>query len=109
MRLRYLVNDQYESNKIMIWKFIHLSCTPLHLLHDIQAAVDNELVHMSCLLCEPRNAISSLFCGTKFIFEEGVILGANNGEVIRHCRFVLEVGVVVVWMRSWGKVERSMM
>jgi hypothetical protein len=60
---------------------LHLPTAPLHFFHDIQAAVDNELIHMPCLLREFCGAIAALFGGPKLMFEERIILRANYGKV----------------------------
>lgn len=56
--------------------------------------MDDELVELSRLFREARHAVAALFAGAKFILEERVILGANDGKVVAHdcCR----PGVVVV-------------
>jgi hypothetical protein len=63
---------------------IHLPIPPLNLLYDVQAAVHDELVHMPCLLGEPRDAIAALLRGAELVLEEGVVLRADDGEVVGH-------------------------
>jgi hypothetical protein len=63
----------------------------LHLLDYVQAAVDDELVQMPGLVAEARLAVAALLGGSEVIFEQGVVLGANYGEIIGHCFFLLSV------------------
>lgn len=89
-----------------------MSAAPLYLLHDIQAAVDDELVHMSCLFCKPRDSISALLRGPKLILEQRVVLCANDGKVIRHiCGLMsssicLEAGVDLGMFLEEGGAKR---
>jgi hypothetical protein len=48
--------------------------------------VNDELVHVSCYICvaETGDAIAAGFGGAECEAEEGVIVGANDGEVIGH-------------------------
>ena len=73
------------SNEIEYWGNVHLPLCPLYFLYNIKTAVDNELVHMPCLLWKSGYTISSLFSRPELIFEERIILSANNSKVIRHC------------------------
>lgn len=61
-----------------------LAVVPLHLLHYIQAAVEDELVHVPVLLGEMRLAVTALFRCAEFILEDRIILCANDGKVVRH-------------------------
>lgn len=63
--------------------------------------MDNKLIHMPRLLCEPSNAITTLLGSTEFVFEERVILCADYGEVVGHCRCV--VGSEAVELGCGGK------
>lgn len=47
----------------------HLASSPLHFLHNIQAAMHDELVHMSSLLCESGYTVASLLRAPKLIFK----------------------------------------
>lgn len=60
----------------------HLSISPLHLLHDIQTAVHNKLVHVPRGLRKSSDTIAALFGGAEFVLEERVILRANYGKVV---------------------------
>ena len=44
----------------------------------------DELVHVSCLLRKPRNPIAALLRGPELVLEEGIVLRANDGEVVGH-------------------------
>lgn len=69
----------------VIWSNIHLSIVPLHLLHDIQRAVQDELVQVAGLVAEAREAVAALLRRAKLVLEQRVVLGANDGEVVGHC------------------------
>jgi hypothetical protein len=84
MHLRYLVVLVSSLEGVVGEGTIHLSTSPLHLLHNIQTAMHNKLIHMPRLLREPRNAITTLLRSPELIFKERVILCANNGKVIGH-------------------------
>lgn len=81
---------------------IHLSVIPLHLLDDVQRAVQDELIEVAGLVREAGHAVAALLRGAELVLEEGVVLGANDGEVVRHglpidhLRPPLPEGVVVV-------------
>lgn len=70
---------------------IHLSVRPLHLLGDVQARVQHQLVQVPHLLGEARLPVAALLRGAELVLEEGVVLGADDGEVVAHL-----FGVVVV-------------
>lgn len=57
---------------------------PLHFLHHVQCSVDDELIHMGCLLAELGCAISARFGGTELMFEERIVFRTDDGEVVRH-------------------------
>ena len=48
--------------------------------------MDDERVHMACLLTEAGNAIAALLGGAEFELEERLVLGAYYAEVVGHCR-----------------------
>ena len=58
---------------------------PLHLLGDIQARVQDYLVQVPHLICEPRLAIAALLGCAKLVLKERVVLRADNGKVVAHC------------------------
>ena len=62
-----------------------LPACPLRFLHNVQAAVQDELVQVPRLLGEPRLPIAALLAGAEFVLEERVVLGADDGEVVAHC------------------------
>ena len=55
---------------------------PLCLVHNIQAAMNDERIHLSRLSAETSYAITALFRGTKFEFKERVVAGAYDTEVV---------------------------
>lgn len=82
---------------------IHLSPGPLHLLDNVQAAVDNKLVKMSSLVAEAWLTVTALLGGAKVILEQGVVLSANDGKIVRHCLVMLPIdhlNVVQLELRS---------
>jgi hypothetical protein len=70
----------------------HLSVRPLHLLNNVQAAVQDELVQVPRLLAEPGLAILALLRGAKLVLEQRIVLGAYNGKIIGHCRLLFDQG-----------------
>ena len=48
--------------------------------------MDDERVHMACLLTETGNAIAALLGGAEFELEERLVLGAYYAEVVGHCQ-----------------------
>jgi hypothetical protein len=44
-----------------VYDSLHGASAPLHFLHNVEAAMDNELVHVSLLLTEAGNAVTALF------------------------------------------------
>lgn len=64
--------------------YIQLPIIPLHLLDDVQRAVQDELVQVAGLVREARLPIAALLGGAELVLEEGVVLGADDGEVVGH-------------------------
>lgn len=62
----------------------HLAGIPLRLFHDIQAAVQDELVHVARRLGETGHAVATLLRRAELILEQWVILRPDNGEVVGH-------------------------
>lgn len=64
----------------------HLPAHPHNFLHDVQARVRDELVHVPRYVCvaEARDAVAACFGGAEGEGEEGVVVGADDGEVIGH-------------------------
>ena len=50
-------------------KGVHLVVGPLQLVDEIQAAVDDERVHVPCLLAEAGDAIAALLGSAEFELE----------------------------------------
>ena len=69
---------------MLIRERLHLVVGPLQLIHEIQATVHDEGIHVACLLGETGNAISSLLGGAKFKLEEWLVSGADNAEIVGH-------------------------
>lgn len=63
---------------------IHLIVGPLQLVHEIQAAMYDERVHMSCLLSESGDTISALLGSAKLELKERLVPRADNAEVVGH-------------------------
>ena len=77
----------------------HSTRSPLHLLHDIQTAVYDELVHVSSFVTEARDAIASLFRGAELILEDWVVFRANDGKIVGHCPCQWRVLLLVlIWL-----------
>jgi hypothetical protein len=65
-----------------IGKYIQSVVSPLHFFDDIETAMDDELVHVSGLMAETGNAVSTSLGSAEFMFEEGIISRADDGEVV---------------------------
>ena len=63
---------------------VQILTNPLHLLHQIQRGVHEELVHVQGFRADFRLAIAALFRGAEGEFEERVVEGADYGEVVGH-------------------------
>lgn len=65
---------------------VHIPVHPLCLLNNIQARMDNELVHVlrSIRESEAGDAIAAAFRGAKSDVEKGGIGGRENCEVVGH-------------------------
>lgn len=86
---------------------IHIPIHPLRLLENIQAGMDNELVHVLRRVreTEPGNAIAAAFGGAKGDVEEGGVGRREDGEVVGHFSLAVE-GIVIqkcilVLVRWW--------
>lgn len=64
--------------------YIQLPVVPLHLLDDVQRAVQDELVQVAGLVREARLPIAALLGRAELVLEEGVVLGADDGKVVGH-------------------------
>lgn len=49
--------------------------------------MQDELVQMTSLVAETGLAVAALLGGAEFVLEERIVLGADDGEVIRHVSF----------------------
>lgn len=76
---------------------VHLPMRPLHFFHDVEAAVEDELIQVSDLFVEPGLAVASLLGGAELVLEERVVLGPDYGEVVGHGR---ERGALIGWSCS---------
>lgn len=65
-------------------KRVHLSIGPLQLVHEIQTGMNDERVHVACLLTETGDTISALLGSAKFELEQRLVSGADDAEVVRH-------------------------
>lgn len=61
-----------------------LAVVPLDLLDDVQAAVQDKLILMAGLLGEAGVAVAALLGRPELVLEDGVVLGADDGKVVRH-------------------------
>ncbi len=61
---------------------VHLAIEPLHLIHNVQAAVNDKWIGLSCLAAESSNAITTLFGGAELELEERVVARADDAEVV---------------------------
>lgn len=66
---------------------VHLPVVPLDLFHDVERAVQDELVQVASLVAEAGLAIAALLGRAELVLEEGIVLGADDGEIVRHYLF----------------------
>lgn len=91
MRLRYLPKEKhrYQINSFgeagRGWGYVHLVVCPHQFIHEIQATMYDERVHMASFLAEAWHTIAALFRSTELELEEGRVVGIDNREVIGHC------------------------
>lgn len=85
------MNMHIEGTGYAVWReegtaylYIQLSVIPLHLLDDVQSAVQDELVQVAGLIREARLPIAALLGSAELVLEEGVVLGADDGKVVGH-------------------------
>lgn len=80
----------------------HCARGPLYFLDNVETAVDDELIHVARLFAEARHAIAALLGGAKFVFEEGGVFCADDGEVVGHlmspCRPSTKSGRMMRWV-----------
>ena len=56
----------------------------------------DEGIHLAGFGGEASNAVATLFGGAKFKLEEGLVVGVDDGEVVRHdARWILPVGALL--------------
>lgn len=63
---------------------LHCTGGPLDFFDNVQAAVHDELVHVSRFLVKTRYAVAALLRGAEFMLEERIVLRAYDSEVIGH-------------------------
>ncbi len=56
----------------------------MNLLHDVQTAVYNELVHVAGLLGKPGLAVAAGLRRPELVLEERVVFGPDYDEVVGH-------------------------
>lgn len=64
--------------------YLHMPVCPLYFLGNIEARMQNQLVQMAQLVIEARLAVTALLRCAELVLEEGVVLSADNGEVVAH-------------------------
>lgn len=80
--LRYL--SLLEAHQRSMRKFLQSIVGELHFFDHINAAVYDELVHMSCFLTKSSNSIAAGFRCPKLILEHRIVPRTNDCEVVRH-------------------------
>lgn len=61
---------------------LHLAGPPLHLLHNVERRVHDELVHVPRLLAETRLPVPALLRGPELVLEQRVVLRPDDDEVV---------------------------
>jgi hypothetical protein len=62
----------------------HGAAGPLDVVEDVEGGVDDEGVHAAGVVAEARDAVAALLGGAELVLEEGVVFGADDGEVEGH-------------------------
>lgn len=75
-----ILNERCGSDGSL--EHVHLAIEPLHLVHNVQAAVNDKRIHLSCLGAESSNAVAALFGSAKLELEERVVARADDAEVV---------------------------
>ncbi len=65
-------------------KWAHLVVGPLELVGEVEAAVDDEGVHVAGFGGEAGDAVAALFGGAEFELEERLVVSADYAEVVGH-------------------------
>lgn len=76
--------DSRAQQTDVVLIYLQLPSCPLHLLNNIQTAVQYELVQMA--VREARLSITPRLASAELVLEERVILGADDGKVVAHGR-----------------------
>ena len=63
-------------------KIVQSVVSPLDFFHNVETAVNDELVHMSGLIAKAGDAVSTSLGGTKFMFEKRVVSRADDSEIV---------------------------
>jgi hypothetical protein len=66
----------------MVFFRLHLAGPPLHLFHNVQGRVHDELVHVPRLLAEARLPVAALLRGPELVLEQRVVLRADDDKVV---------------------------
>ncbi len=92
IRLRYLYSFVNGSASVAAFRATavrgerswnaHLIVRPLHLVHEVQTAMDDERVHLARFLTEACDAIAALFGGAEFELEERLVVDVYYAEVV---------------------------
>ena len=64
------------------WKIVQSVVSPLDFFHNVETAVNDELVHMSGLIAKAGDAVSTSLGSTKFMLEERVVSRADDSEIV---------------------------
>jgi hypothetical protein len=77
--------------------------------------VDDEGVHAAGVVAEARDAVAALLGGAELVLEEGVVLGADDGEVEGHGEagdmvailiIQIDLGCLHIWSSKRPKAEK---
>ena len=71
---------------LWIWEGIvkhkHVIVQPLHFVNNVQASMHNERIQTPCLSRKSCYAIPTLLGSSKFEFEQWIVFGPNDAEVV---------------------------
>ncbi len=86
VRLRYLVRVGLlvREGGGLGGRRAHLVVGPLELVGEVEAAVDDEGVHVAGFGGEAGDAVAALFGGAEFELEERLVVSADYAEVVGH-------------------------
>ena len=101
-----LVEGGLASNMVRE-AYVQVFSSPLCFLNQIKGGVNDELVHVFCLVPKSCKAISAHFGRAKVQLKEGIVAGADDGEVVRHVVAMAAILASAVRSPQYGSSGRK--